>query len=172
MDLCFVPEGVDYRRVLAARGGTGGEAGEIVDRDGRALGRHAGIAGFTVGQRRGLGVASSTPLYVLRIEEGTRRVVVGGESDLLRDRCLLDRVRWIPFERPGGPVRAVVRIRSSHPGAPAVIEEIGGGRARVRFDEPQRSIAPGQAAVAYDGDLVLGGGWIAAEADGGSRWTT
>lgn len=166
MDLCFVAEGDDYRKVL----GTGGllrrdAGGEVVDGEGRVLGHHAGISGFTVGQRRGLGIATGKPLYVTRIEDDTRRVVVGDAEDLLRDRFVIERVRWIPFGRPGGTVRASVRIRSSHAGAAATIEDLGDGRARVCFEEPQRSVAPGQAAVAYDGDLVLGGGWIAADRD-------
>ena len=106
-------------------------------------------------------IAADRPLYVLRIEPAERRVVVGDAQDLMRDECTVERVRWIPFERPNGPVRASVRIRSSHAGAAATLTDLGDGRARIRFDEPQRSLAPGQAAVAYDGDLVLGGGWIA-----------
>ncbi len=161
MDLCFLSRGEDYRDFLARRGlAAASEPGEIVDVEGRALARHDGIAGFTVGQRRGLGVAAGRPLYVVRIEEETRRVVVGGSQDLLSDRCTIERVRWIAFERPGGPVRAAVKIRSTHAGAGATVEDLGDGTAVVRFDEPQRAIAPGQAAVFYDGDLVLGGGWI------------
>jgi len=162
MDLCFVNAGENYREFLATRGLARDAApGEIVDIEGRTLARHAGIAGFTVGQRRGLGLAAGRPLYVVRIEEESRRVVVGDDEDLLRDSCTIEYVRWIPFERPGGPVRATVRIRSTHPGAAATILDSADGTAVVRFDEPQRAIAPGQAAVVYDGDLVLGGGWIA-----------
>jgi tRNA-specific 2-thiouridylase len=135
-------------------------AGEIVDRGGRTLGRHGGVSGFTVGQRRGLGVAASEPLYVVDIDPERGRVVVGGRDELSCAECTLDGVRWIPFERPGGTLRASVRIRSSHAGTPASIEDRGDGSALVRFDEPQRAVAPGQAAVVYDGDLVLGGGWI------------
>jgi tRNA-specific 2-thiouridylase len=99
---------------------------------------------------------------VLRLEPASRRVVVGPRAELARESCRLERVRWIPFDRPGGPLRAVVRIRSSHPGAAASIDDHGDGTATVRFDQAQEAVAPGQAAVAYDGDLVLGGGWIAA----------
>jgi tRNA-specific 2-thiouridylase len=161
MDLCFLSRGESYRDFLE-RGGIAEspEPGEIVDVEGRALARHEGIAGFTVGQRRGLGVAAGRPLYVVRIEEDSRRVVVGGSEDLLSDRCTIERVRWIPFDRPAGPVRATVKIRSTHAGAKATLDDLGDGTAVIRFDEPQRAIAPGQAAVAYDGDLVLGGGWI------------
>lgn len=163
MDLCFVPRGDSYRSFLERRGlGPRASPGEIVDRSGRVLGQHGGIASFTVGQRRGLGISSSSPLYVLGIDPSSRRVTVGAEQELHRERCVLERVRWIPFERPGGSLKARVRIRSTHAGAPAQVRELGDGRAEVQFDEPQRAIAPGQAAVAYDGDLVLGGGWIAA----------
>jgi tRNA-specific 2-thiouridylase len=159
MDLCFVAEGGSYRDVLAPSG-----PGEIVDRDGAVLGRHAGIEHFTVGQRRGLGLAAERRLYVLKVEPEARRVVVGGGDALLSETCTLQGVRWIPFERAGGTLEAEVRIRSNHAGASARITDHGDGTATVRFDVPQRAIAPGQAAVAYDGDLVLGGGWIAARA--------
>ena len=161
MDLCFASKGDSYHDVLA-RGGltppTG--AGEIVDRNGDKLGTHAGVARFTVGQRRGLGVASATPLYVLEIDAPTNRIVVGEQRDLYRESCTVERVRWIPFDRPTGPVTATVRIRSNHEGARASIVDHGDGTAAIRFDTAQRAIAPGQAAVFYDGDLVLGGGWL------------
>jgi len=161
MDLCFVSPGERYRDFLERRGLAPAEQrGEVVDRGGAVLGEHRGIGNFTVGQRRGLGVQAAEPLYVVRIEERTRRVVVGPAEELETDRCLLERVRWIPFERPGGPLRARVRIRAGHDGADATVTDLGHRRAEVRFDRPQRAVAPGQAAVAYDGDLVLGGGWI------------
>jgi tRNA-specific 2-thiouridylase len=167
MDLCFVAEGESYRQFLE-RSGLAAEdgPGQIVDREGQVLGRHAGVANFTVGQRRGLGVSSDRRLYVLSVEPGTRQVVVGDNDELRREVCLVAGMRWIPFERPRGAVRARVRIRSTHDGAPATITDLGEGRAKVRFDEPQRAITPGQAAVAYDGDLVLGGGWIEAATHG------
>ncbi|MDX1390342.1 MAG: aminomethyltransferase beta-barrel domain-containing protein, partial [Acidobacteriota bacterium] len=161
MDLCFVPKGESYRRFLESRGLTPAAGdGEIVDTGGRVLGRHDGVAGFTVGQRKGLGVSADRRLYVVAIDEPSRRVVVGGDDDLWRESCTIERVRWIPFERPAGDVRATVRIRSTHEGSPATIRDHGDGTAEIRFDEPQRAVTPGQAAVAYDGDLVLGGGWI------------
>lgn len=160
-DLCFVAEGEDYRGFLD-RHGLRGEPrpGDLVDVEGAVLGRHEGIENFTVGQRRGIGISADRRLYVVRIEEETHRVVVGGERDVLSDACLVERCRWVPFERPGGEVRATVKIRSTAPGAPARIRDLGGRRARIVFDEPQSAVTPGQAAVAYDGDLVLGGGWI------------
>jgi tRNA-specific 2-thiouridylase len=161
MDLCFVAQGDDYRSFLVGQGMTGDpRPGEIVDTGGNVLGRHEGISGFTVGQRRGLGIAAGRPLYVLAIQEDSGRVVVGDGADLLRETCVVERTRWIPFERPGGPVGATVRIRSTHEGAEATVRDLGDGLAEVRFREAQRAITPGQAAVFYEGDLVLGGGWI------------
>ena len=97
----------------------------------------------------------------MKIEPASRQVVVGEKDALLTDTCTLERTRWIPFERPQGPLRATVRIRAGHAGAEATLDDHGDGTATVRFDAPQSAVAPGQAAVAYDGDLVLGGGWIA-----------
>jgi len=166
MDLCFVTEGESYRDVLARAGlGPDATAGEIVNADGDVLARHRGIEHFTVGQRRGLGVATGEKLYVIGLDPARARVVVGGESDLYRESCTLERVRWIPFARPGGPLRATVRIRSSHAGAPAFVTDRGDGTAVVSFDEAQRAVTPGQAAVFYDGDLVIGGGWIRVAAE-------
>jgi tRNA-specific 2-thiouridylase len=161
MDLCFVTEGESYRDVLARSGlAPSPAAGEIVDTRGNVLGSHAGVGQFTVGQRRGLGLASAGKLYVIGLDAVSRRVVVGDEAELYSDACTVERVRWIPFDRPNGSLTATVRIRSSHPGAPAVVTDRGDGSAGISFKEPQRAIAPGQAAVFYDGDLVLGGGWI------------
>ena len=161
MDLCFVAKGEDYRAYLARHGQSGGDgAGEVVDVRGRVVGRHAGVAGFTIGQRRGLGLAARERLYVVDIDPSQARVTVGSDAELRADRCTIERCRWIAFDRPNGPVRACVRLRSSHAGAAATIHDLGEGMAEVHFDEPQRAVAPGQAAVAYDGDVVLGGGWI------------
>ena len=164
MDLCFVARGDNYRSLLGGPAPCGAPSGgEIVNRKGTVLGQHEGISNYTVGQRRGLGVASQDRLYVLQVEPASQRVVVGTDDELYRDRCIVERMRWIPFERPAGELRAQVRIRSTHEGAAATVKDLGDGRAEVRFDEPQRAIAPGQAAVAYDGELVLGGGWIATQ---------
>ena len=161
MDLCFVARGEDYRGFLERSGyAREAAAGPIVDTGGQVLGEHAGINRYTVGQRRGLGIAAENPLYVLNVDPGTNRVVVGDDDELWSDRCVIERTRWIPFERPGGELRARVRIRSTHDGEPATLRELGDGRTEIVFDQPQRAITPGQACVAYDGDLVLGGGWI------------
>lgn len=160
MDLCFVAAGARYRDFLDKRGDRTDRTGEIVDREGTRLGSHEGVSGFTIGQRRGLGISAPDPLYVVGLDAEQGRVTVGGEDELWSDSCTIERTRWVPFERPGGKLRATVKIRSSHSGAAATIEDVGQRRAIVRFDEPQRAITPGQAAVAYDGDLVLGGGWV------------
>jgi len=163
MDLCFVTEGETYRDVLSRHGlRPKPEPGTIVDTEGHVLATHDGIEKFTVGQRRGLGLASGRKLYVIGIDAASAKVVVGPDASLYRESCTLERVRWIPFERPGGRQRAVVKIRSNHAGSGAVITDRADGTAVVLFDEPQRAVTPGQAAVFYDGDLVLGGGWIRA----------
>lgn len=136
-------------------------AGDIVDTDGRVLGEHGGTHHFTVGQRRGLGVAAAEPLYVIATEPATQRVIVGRNDDLLRESLTAREVNWISI----GPIRearrASVKIRNKHAAASATLTPTGDDtRVTVRFDQPQRAITPGQAAVFYDADLVLGGGWI------------
>ena len=156
-DLCFVGSGT-YRDSL---GGTEGEAdGTIVDRRGRVLGSHAGVSGFTVGQRRGLGVASKRRLYVLSIDPARREVTVGAEAEQYEDALLADGARWIFMDRPRAPFRARARIRYRHDGAEARVVPVAADRFEVWFDEPQRAIAPGQAVVLYRDGEVLGGGWI------------
>jgi tRNA-uridine 2-sulfurtransferase len=135
-------------------------AGELVSTSGEVLGRHDGVHHFTIGQRRGLGVAAGRPLYVVQIDAASRRVVVGGEDELRRDACEVRDINWIAGELPTEPVKARVKIRYRHEPAPAVVEPQGGTSARVLFREPQRAVTPGQAAVFYSGETVLGGGWI------------
>jgi tRNA-specific 2-thiouridylase len=164
-EICFVPGG-DYAAFIDAylreQGRTLGElGGEVVNTAGRKLGEHPGYHRYTVGQRRGLNVAVGEPLYVLRTEPAARRVVVGGAEELLRDELTAAQVNWIPFPRLEAPRRAQVKIRHQHAPAPATLHPTAdASRVQVRFDQPQRAITPGQAAVFYDGDLVLGGGWI------------
>jgi tRNA-specific 2-thiouridylase len=139
--------------------------GEIVTADGRRLGEHEGVHRFTVGQRRGLGIAAAEPLYVIATEPATQRVIVGGNDELLRGRFFARDVNWISIAEPREPVRARVKIRNKHAGAAATVKPVAQahglpGRVEVVFDEPQRAVTPGQGAVFYDGDLVLGGGWI------------
>jgi tRNA-specific 2-thiouridylase len=163
MDLCFVADGESYRNVLPRTGGRATSVpGEIVDGEGRVLATHGGIEHFTIGQRRGLGIATGEKRYVIGLDASRARVLVGGEADLYRESCTVARVRWIPFERPTGPQPATVRIRSGHEGTRALVTDRGDGTATVSFEAPQRAVTPGQAAVFYDGDLVLGGGWITA----------
>ncbi len=160
-DICFVGEGGYARTVERLRPGAA-EPGPIVDLAGRVLGRHEGVIRYTVGQRRGLGIASSEPLYVVSVDAAGRRVTVGPRAALLRDIVVTGRLNWLD----GAPLRAgearavTARLRSSHPGAPARIALLPGGRARVALDEPEPATAPGQACVLYDGDRLLGGGWI------------
>ncbi len=164
-EICFVPNG-DYAAFLdaymAERGATAEPSrGEIVTADGRVVGEHAGVHNFTVGQRRGLGIATGAPLYVIATEAATQRVVVGSNDELLRDRLTASDVNWISIDTPGDPLRAEVKIRNKHVAAPATITAVAGGTCvEVAFDQPQRAVTPGQAAVFYQGDLVLGGGWI------------
>jgi tRNA-specific 2-thiouridylase len=162
-EICFVPNG-DYAAFIDAyfreQGVEPGRTrGEIVSAAGRVLGEHGGVHRFTVGQRKGLGVAAGEPLYVIRTEPDSQRVIVGTNEDLLRAGFNAKGVNWI-IEQPSAPLRAHVRIRNKHHPAPASVHPIGADRARIQFDEPQRAVTPGQGAVMYDGDLVLGGGWI------------
>ena len=165
-EICFVPSG-DYSRFISAyleeQGSSAPEtAGEIVTTEGEVVGAHAGVQHFTVGQRRGLGLATSEPMYVVRIEPDARRLVVGENRELLRETCEAADVNWISMEGLDEPTRAEIKIRHKHEPAAGLLEAVAGepSRVRVRFDEPQRAITPGQAAVFYSGECVLGGGWI------------
>jgi tRNA-specific 2-thiouridylase len=158
-EICFVPDG-DYRGFLRRRDPGIFQPGAIVDLAGRTLGRHAGVAGFTIGQRRGLGLATSRPLYVVDLDAGDGRVTVGEAADLERDRLVASRVNFIAGESPEGPLRVAARIRHNHEPAPATVRAVGDGRAEVVFDTPQRAVTPGQSCVWYDGDRVVGGGVI------------
>ena len=163
-EICFVPGG-DYKKFLDAYlaeqgGATPDTAGELVSTSGEVVGRHAGVQNFTVGQRKGLGLATGNPLYVIAIEGGQRRVVVGS-SDELRSNTLRARgLNWIELDDLREPRQVQVKIRHRHEAAPVTVEKSGGDEVLVTFDQPQRAITPGQAAVFYEGDVVLGGGWI------------
>jgi tRNA-specific 2-thiouridylase len=160
-EVCFVPAGASYVRVLEtlAGGRLPGE-GEVVDGDGRVLGRHGGYHRFTVGQRRGLGVADGRRLYVLEVRPESNQIVVGTNEQASRRTLLLREVNWLA-PRAAGAVEAAVQVRSRHEPARATVRLGGDGTAEVKFAEPVHSPAPGQAAVCYDGDRLLGGGWIA-----------
>jgi tRNA-uridine 2-sulfurtransferase len=159
MEICFVPDN-DYGRFLQQAKLVQKHRGEIVDVQGRVLGHHDGIEFFTIGQRKGLGISAPKPLYVIELDAATNRVVVGDDAALERDEFTAERCNWIPFEAPTGPLEALVKIRYNHPGTPGTITPLPDGRVRVKLHTPQRAITAGQAAVFYQDDLVLGGGWI------------
>jgi tRNA-specific 2-thiouridylase len=180
-EICFVPGG-DYKRFLEAylveqgdnpgRDAIAGEmvgremlsgemvGGEMVTTDGKVIGQHAGVHNFTVGQRKGLGVATGSPLYVIQIKNDTRQVVVGKDEELYSRTLSTHRVNLISTAELREPMRVAVKIRHKHQPAPAMIESTGPDQIQVTFDQPQRAITPGQGAVFYDGDIVVGGGWI------------
>ncbi len=164
-EICFVPDG-DYAgfidRYLAAerQPDRAPGAGEIVNAAGDVIGEHTGIHRYTIGQRRGIGIAGAEPLYVLGIDAPNNRIVVGNQEDLLSDEFTAAGVNWISMDSSAGPVRAEVRVRYRHTAAPATITPLPNDRVRIKFDEPQRAITPGQATVFYREDEVVGGGWI------------
>jgi tRNA-specific 2-thiouridylase len=169
-EICFVPGG-DYKRFIDAYLAEQGEAlpdtaGDLVTTNGDVIGEHGGVHNFTVGQRKGLGVATGSPLYVIQISGAKKQVIVGGEEHLYSRTLRARRVNLISVDDLREPMRVAVKIRHRHEPAPAVIEQVktertGDDEILATFDEPQRAITPGQAAVFYDGDVVVGGGWIA-----------
>ena len=159
MEICFVPDN-DYGKFLQQASLAQPHRGEIVDLRGQVLGHHDGIEFYTVGQRRGLGISSVQPLYVVELDPVNNRVIVGDDSALDRDEFMVERCNWIPFTAPPQPLEATVKIRYAHAGAPATITPLPNAAARVKLHAPQRAVTPGQAAVFYQEDLVLGGGWI------------
>ena len=163
-EICFVPGG-DYKRFIDAYLADQGEAlpdtaGELVTTSGEVIGEHPGIHNFTVGQRKGLGVATGSPLYVIQISGAHKQVIVGGEENLYSRTLRARRVNLIAVDDLHEPMRVTVKIRHRHEPALALIEKSDNDEILVTFDEPQRAITPGQAAVFYDGDTVVGGGWI------------
>ena len=163
-EICFVPGG-DYKNFLDAYLGEQGEAlpdtsGELVTTTGETIGAHSGIHHFTVGQRKGLGVATGTPLYVIQIKGDSRQVIVGGQEELYSRTLRAHRLNWISVDDLHEPLRVSIKIRHRHQAAAALIERSGPDEVLATFDEAQRAITPGQAAVFYTGDVVVGGGWI------------
>jgi tRNA-uridine 2-sulfurtransferase len=159
-EICFVP-GNDYKAFLRSHlGESKFHRGEIYDVDGNFVGQHDGIELFTIGQRKGLPGGSPRPRYVVDLDAETNRVIVGDVEDLIREEFEVDRTNWIAGELPGEDVDVTVKIRYNHPGAVATVTPFERGRARIRLREPQRAVTPGQAAVIYQGDVVIGGGWI------------
>jgi tRNA-specific 2-thiouridylase len=159
-EICFVPDG-DYAGFVARQAPDDVRGGPVVDGEGRVLGRHAGVHRFTVGQRRGLGLSASRPLYVRAVDSAAATVIVGDEQDLESGRLVGRDVNWLSIAPPARPLRGAVKIRYRHQEAPATLTPLPEGRVAVEFDAPQRAITPGQAAVFYDGDVCLGGAWIA-----------
>ena len=159
-EICFVP-GNDYKAFLRGHlGESKFHRGEIYDVDGNFVAEHEGIELFTIGQRKGLPGGSVRPRYVVDLDPETNRVVVGDVGDLVLDEFEVDRVNWIELNRSNQVADVTVKIRYSHPGTAATLTPLENGRARIRLPEPQKAVTPGQAAVFYDGDIVLGGGWI------------
>lgn len=163
-EICFVPNG-DYKRFIDAYMEEQGESlpdtsGELVTTDGKVIGEHGGIHNFTVGQRKGIGVATGTPLYVIGLNGASHQVVVGRDEELWSRTLRARNLNWIAAEDLRGPMRVQIKIRNKHQAAPATIEKSAADEVTATFDEPQRAITPGQAAVFYEGDVVVGGGWI------------
>lgn len=159
-EVCFVPDN-DYRRFLEDRKGKEiSKPGEIVNRQGEVLGFHPGIYSYTIGQRRGLGISAPQPLYVLALDCRRNRVIAGKKEELLAQGLIAGGINWISFPSLEGEREALVQIRYRHPGVPAVLSAREDKKVRVQFKIPQKSVTPGQAAVFYRGDEVLGGGWI------------
>jgi tRNA-uridine 2-sulfurtransferase len=163
-EICFIPGG-DYKQFLTAYLEEQGEempetAGELVTTTGEVVGRHEGITGFTVGQRKGLKISSPTPFYVLNIDPASHRVTVGGDAELATRELRAGRVNWVSIPELTGPMRVQIKIRHRHEPAWATLMPAENGEVRAEFDEPQRAVTPGQSAVFYDGDEVVGGGWL------------
>ena len=164
-EICFVPDGkysefIDRYLDHEGRSDELPEGGEIVNTAGDVIGQHTGIHRYTIGQRKGLGIAHERPLYVVQIERARNQIVVGEDDELEAVEFTAKGVNWIAFDTPAEPVRAAVKIRYRHDPSPATIYALSDERARIVFDEPQRAITPGQATIFYNGDEVVGGGWI------------
>ena len=158
-DICFVPDG-DYAAFIERYTGKESEPGDFVDKEGHVLGKHKGQIHYTIGQRRGLGIAAPQSLYVCAKSLKTNQVILGKKEDLMTSSCLVSDINLIPWDSLSAPVRCKVKTRYRQPEQPATVEQIGEDLLKITFDEPQRAVTPGQAAVLYDGDLVLGGGTI------------
>ena len=158
-DICFVPDG-DYAGFIARFTGHDCPAGDFVDEEGHVLGRHKGIVHYTVGQRKGLGIAADAPLYVKQIDAASNRVVLSGNESLFSRELTANDFNWIAYDVPPRELRASARVRYHQREQAATVTVLGDGRVHLVFDEPQRAITPGQAVVLYDGDTVLGGGTI------------
>ncbi len=159
MEICFVPD-KDYGKFLRDSNLAQAHRGEIVDLRGTVLGHHDGIEFYTIGQRKGLGITTPKPVYVIELDAEKNQVIVGDDAALDRDEFIADRCNWHPFEALAGPIEVTAKIRYNHPGAAATVTPLEGGQVQVKLHQAQRAITPGQAAVFYQDDLVVGGGWI------------
>ncbi len=157
-DICFVPDG-DYASVIEKYTGRICMPGNFVDTEGNIMGQHKGIIHYTLGQRKGLGIAAGKPVYVCEIRPQTREVVLGNPEDLMSRDVYVSDFNWISGNAPGGRIRCTAKVRYRQSEQPAVLS-VEGDIVHIVFDQPQRAITPGQAAVVYDGDVVLGGGTI------------
>jgi len=159
MEICFVPDN-NYGGFLQQANLVQKHRGEIVDLHGQVLGHHDGIEFYTIGQRKGLGITTPKPVYVIELDAANNRVVVGDDSALDRDEFTAGNCNWIPFDHLTGPIEVTTKIRYNHPGTPATVTPTGNGSVKVKLHSVQRAVTPGQAAVFYQDDLVIGGGWI------------
>jgi len=157
-EICFVPDG-DHAAFIRRKRGASATAGEVVTSAGQVVGTHDGLEKFTIGQRKGLGIALREPRFVIRLEHDTHRVVLGTKEELARGELTANRTNWL-VTRPDGPRECEVKIRYNAKPVAATVEATAADRLRISFDEPQYGVAPGQAVVCYAGSQVLGGGWI------------
>lgn len=158
-DICFIPDG-DYKSFMESYTGKTYPGGSFIDTDGKIVGQHSGAAGYTLGQRKGLGLAMGSPVYVCGKDMANNTVTVGPEALLFASTLFAEQANFIPFDKLEAPMRVTAKARSRHNPQPATVYPVSDGAFRVEFDQPQRAITPGQAVVLYDGDLVIGSGII------------
>ena len=161
-DICFVPDG-DYATFIEQYTGEASEPGDFVDKEGNVLGKHKGQIHYTIGQRRGLGISAPESLYVCGKSLDSNKVILGGKQDLMSTCCYINDINLIPWDHLDKPIKCKVKTRYRQPEQPATVEQLGDDLLKITFEEPQRAVTPGQAAVLYDGDMVLGGGTILPE---------
>lgn len=161
-DICFVPDG-DYASFIEQYTGQSSEPGDFVDKEGKVLGKHKGQIHYTIGQRRGLGISAPESLYVCGKSLDSNEVILGSKQDLMSNYCYINDINLIPWDYLDAPIKCKVKTRYRQPEQPATVEQIGEDLIKITFDEPQRAVTPGQAAVLYDDDMVLGGGTILPE---------
>ncbi len=158
-EICFIP-GMDYRPFLRKRASRPIVPGDIVDTQGRVLGKHNGLPFYTIGQRKGLGICAGRPLYVVGFDRERNLLIVGEKREVYGTGLIADRVNWIAMDELRQPIRVKAKVRYAHRGADAIVAPSGDYTVKVEFMQPQEAITPGQAVVFYDGDMILGGGWI------------